>query len=81
MAEQETTFTLTKSEALALDRVADIGIRVARELNLIQSLETAERARRKVAGHDVDARRAPAGMTYQPKTRPARKPSPPGRSG
>lgn len=75
MAEREVITTMTKTEALALGRVADIGIRVARELNLIQSLETAERAKRKVmAAHDADERRPPEGMTFKPRARAARRP-------
>lgn len=44
----EITVTLTKTEALALSRVADTGIRISDALNLIQSTAAAKAAVRKL---------------------------------
>jgi len=46
----EITFTLTKTEALALSKVADLGLRAAEAFNLIQNTATAERALVKLHG-------------------------------
>lgn len=44
MAKAEVTITLPRTEALALSKVADVGLRVVEALNLIQSTAAAERA-------------------------------------
>jgi hypothetical protein len=77
MQEREVITKMTKTEALAVARVADIGIRIARELGLIQSLDAAERGARKlVNAHDVDERRPPAGIGRpRPPERVPRKPA------
>ena len=47
-AEREITVKLTKTEALALAKVAETGLRVTEALSLIQSIATAEAALRKL---------------------------------
>lgn len=44
MAEKTVTLTLTKTEMLALLKVAETGLAVTQALNLIASTATAERA-------------------------------------
>lgn len=46
--ETEVTVALTKTEALALAKVADVGLRTAEALSLIQNTVAAETALRKL---------------------------------
>ena len=43
-AEREITLKLTRTEALALAKIAETGLRVTEALNLVQNLSTAETA-------------------------------------
>lgn len=74
MAEREITVTMSKSEALALERIAQLGLKAAEAFNLIPHPQTAESGMRKLgtAAHEIDVRRPPAGMTYTPRAKPAR---------
>jgi hypothetical protein len=48
MADTDITITLTRTEALALVKLADVGLRVVEALSLVQSTVAAEKAIRKL---------------------------------